>query len=136
MANKMVGLREGELQLLSSLGSRSGEQVAASGSEHGEEGVWIVHGDEDEESVLWVVGEDSPFTIGRSSSCNIVMDDQCKSVSKVHVTIRKRRTGWEIRDCSSGGTYVGAMCLQRRAMPLAGGDTFHIGYIGWFLILE
>ncbi|EKX51171.1 hypothetical protein GUITHDRAFT_134682 [Guillardia theta CCMP2712] len=129
MANKMVGLREGEQQLLSrsSLGSRSGEQGAASGSEHGEEGVWIVHGNEDEESVLWVVSEDSPFTIGRSSSCNVVIDDQCKSVSKVHVTIRRRRTGWEIRDCSSGGTHVGAMFLQRRAMPLAGGDTFHIG---------
>eukprot|EP00960_Hanusia_phi_P075839 768473-Hanusia_phi.AAC.20 len=130
-ANKMVGLRGEEMQLLTSLGSNGGASGAAGaetgGSVQGEEGVWVVHGTEDDESAMWVVDEAEPFTIGRSSLCNVMVDDQCKSVSKVHVTIRRRKVGWEIRDCSSCGTYVGTVLLQRRAMALSGGDTFHIG---------
>eukprot|EP00906_Rhabdomonas_costata_P026665 RCo037983 len=71
------------------------------------------------------------FTVGRSSKCNIVIEDPMVSSTQFALTMYNRAVcEVEIRDCSTNGTYVNALRLgKRKTKTLANGDeiTFQVG---------
>ena len=70
-----------------------------------------------------VLGADV-VTIGRSTSCQVVLDDA--NVSRVHAEVRPAGTGWLLADMNStNGTRVNGSPVRERA--LADGDEITVG---------
>jgi pSer/pThr/pTyr-binding forkhead associated (FHA) protein len=66
-------------------------------------------------------------TIGRQSSCSIVIRDT--NVSREHVQLRRRPSGWTLRDIgSTNGTKLNGVRVEGEQM-LANGDVIMLGAI-------
>ena len=68
-----------------------------------------------------------PITVGRATTCNIVVDN--KQVSRTHANLTWAGGHWSVSDAgSSGGTFVNDRKLEPGAMQrLADGDTLALG---------
>jgi pSer/pThr/pTyr-binding forkhead associated (FHA) protein len=66
-------------------------------------------------------------TIGRQSGCTIVIRDT--NVSREHVALRRRPTGWTLRDIgSTNGTKLNGVRVEGEQL-LANGDVIMLGAI-------
>jgi len=62
-----------------------------------------------------VVVRKLPFTIGRSSTCNLALHDL--NVSKLHAVIIKQKEGYILRDLHSGnGTYINNQKINKKGL--------------------
>ncbi len=68
---------------------------------------------------------DGPWTIGRSGTCALTVDDD--TVSRRHAELRRTPGGWEVRDLGSlNGTRVNGWRVPSRAAVRAG-DELRLG---------
>ncbi len=79
------------------------------------------------------------YTIGRSEECDIMIDDPSNITSGKHAVIRIDRNGrYSITDCSTNGTYVNGIKIQKNVeVSVSRGDSIsfaHMVDFDWTLI--
>lgn len=81
-------------------------------------------------------GEVFPLTfweisVGRSNTCDIIVDTGDLSVSRFHAVIARRRKGWTIIDTySKTGTFVNGKRIDKKYI-LENGDTLTFGKVSY-----
>ncbi|MEP7455520.1 FHA domain-containing protein [Phyllobacterium sp. SB3] len=77
------------------------------------------------------------FTIGRGESCNWVIKDSRRVVSKHHCTLEQRDTGLYLIDKSTNGVSVGGIAVDRQyGQQLFDGDTIEIADYRFKLVMQ
>ncbi len=77
------------------------------------------------------------FTIGRGESCDWVIKDSRRVVSKHHCTLEQRDTGIYLIDKSTNGVSVGGIAVDRQyGQQLFDGDTFEIADYRFKLVMQ
>jgi len=74
--------------------------------------------------------ESFPVFIGRSTSCDFVLDDISKYISSNHATVLEEQNQLQIQDTSSNGVYINGSTEsigRGKTVALAHGDTLTIG---------
>jgi phosphoserine phosphatase RsbU/P len=76
-----------------------------------------------------VITLDSSCTIGRSSTCDVVLDDPRSSLSRSHIRAESLNGSWTISDLGSrnGTTLNGSKLIPDLPTPIQSGDTVQFG---------